>query len=88
MELVLGVGLLCSNPRAEARPSMREILRYLNGDDLLPGIDQLGSSISSRGVQETMSRFFEVISANTVSTSSHESSSIGIMSSSSLEVGR
>ncbi|KAH7865159.1 hypothetical protein Vadar_002959 [Vaccinium darrowii] len=88
MELVLGLGLLCSNPKAEARPSMREILRYLNGDDLLPGIDQIGSSISSREVQETMSRFFELISVNTVSTSSHESSSIGLMSSSSLQAGR
>ncbi|KAI8557117.1 hypothetical protein RHMOL_Rhmol05G0310100 [Rhododendron molle] len=82
MELVLGLGLLCSNPKAEARPSMREILRYLNGDDLLPGIDKLGSAIGARQVQETMARFF--ISSDGVTTSS----SIGQMSSSSFEAGR
>ncbi|KAG5550646.1 hypothetical protein RHGRI_015557 [Rhododendron griersonianum] len=82
MELVLGLGLLCSNPKAEARPSMREILRYLNGDDLLPGIDKLGSAIGARQVQETMARFF--ISSDGATTSS----SIGQMSSSSFEAGR
>ncbi|XP_058214648.1 probable L-type lectin-domain containing receptor kinase VI.1 isoform X2 [Rhododendron vialii] len=82
MELVLGLGLLCSNPKAEARPSMREILRYLNGDDLLPGIDKLESAICARQVQETMARFF--ISRDGVTTSS----SIGQISSSSFEAGR
>ncbi|XP_058214650.1 probable L-type lectin-domain containing receptor kinase VI.1 [Rhododendron vialii] len=82
MELVLGLGLLCSNPKAEARPSMREILRYLNGDDLLPGIDKLESAIGARQVQETMARFF--ISSDGVTTSS----SIGQISSSSFKAGR
>jgi serine/threonine protein kinase len=46
MEVVLGLGLLCSHHKPEARPTMREVIRYLNWEDKLPVIDDLGSSDS------------------------------------------
>ncbi|KAJ0981856.1 hypothetical protein J5N97_010111 [Dioscorea zingiberensis] len=36
MELVLKLGLVCCHPMATARPSMRQAMRYLNGDSPLP----------------------------------------------------
>ncbi|KAI3987060.1 hypothetical protein MKX01_036850 [Papaver californicum] len=35
MELVLKLGLLCSHNDAKARPSMRQVMQYLNGDLVL-----------------------------------------------------
>ncbi|KAJ6755676.1 hypothetical protein OIU79_028149 [Salix purpurea] len=46
MEVVLGLGLLCSHPNPKTRPTMREVIRYLNWEDKLPVIDDLGSSDS------------------------------------------
>ncbi|KAL7264393.1 hypothetical protein ACSBR1_002362 [Camellia fascicularis] len=50
MELVLKLGLFCSHPNATVRPSMRQVVQYLDGDALFPndillditGIDTLG----------------------------------------------
>ncbi|KAH7665048.1 Non-specific serine/threonine protein kinase protein [Dioscorea alata] len=36
LDLVLKLGLLCSHPSPSARPSMRQITRFLNGDVPLP----------------------------------------------------
>ncbi|KAM0937349.1 putative protein kinase RLK-Pelle-L-LEC family [Dioscorea sansibarensis] len=36
IELVLKLGLLCSHPLPESRPSMRQVVQYLNGDAQLP----------------------------------------------------
>jgi len=36
VELVLKLGLLCSNPIPEARPVMRQVVQYLEGDAPLP----------------------------------------------------
>ncbi|XP_021715386.1 L-type lectin-domain containing receptor kinase IV.2-like isoform X2 [Chenopodium quinoa] len=38
MELVLKLGLLCSHPKPEGRPSMRQAVQFLNGDANLPDI--------------------------------------------------
>ncbi|KAA8543837.1 hypothetical protein F0562_021986 [Nyssa sinensis] len=38
MELVLKLGLLCSHPNPAARPSMRQVMQYLDGDAILPEI--------------------------------------------------
>ncbi|KAA8543835.1 hypothetical protein F0562_021988 [Nyssa sinensis] len=38
MELVLKLGLLCSHPNPAARPSMRQVMQYLDGDAILPDI--------------------------------------------------
>ncbi|KAJ6810509.1 L-type lectin-domain containing receptor kinase IV.2-like [Iris pallida] len=36
VELVLTLGLLCSHPLPEARPSMRQVMQYLDGSAALP----------------------------------------------------
>ncbi|KAK9727199.1 hypothetical protein RND81_05G264800 [Saponaria officinalis] len=38
MELVLRLGLLCSNPKANARPTMRQVVHYLSQNAILPDI--------------------------------------------------
>ncbi|KAL5750311.1 hypothetical protein ACOSP7_024914 [Xanthoceras sorbifolium] len=38
MELVLKLGLFCSHPNPAARPSMRQVMQYLDGDAKLPDI--------------------------------------------------
>lgn len=85
MELVLQLGLLCSHHRAEARPTMRQVLRYLNGDEFLPIIDNWRSLDSQRS--EMNSRYLEIISADMI-TASQLSSSFGVISSNSIEAGR
>ncbi|OEL22731.1 L-type lectin-domain containing receptor kinase IV.2 [Dichanthelium oligosanthes] len=36
--LVLKLGLMCSHPLPNARPSMRQVIQYLDGDKLLPNL--------------------------------------------------
>lgn len=95
MEMVLGLGLLCSHHRPEARPSMRQVMRYLNGDDdlLLPCDGGSKSTMSSSEFQGFLSG--EIPNYTTTSTSlgvissvSYHSSSIDKMSSSSFGSGR
>lgn len=38
MKMVLKLGLLCVNPRAEGRPTMRQVVRFLDGDASIPDI--------------------------------------------------
>ncbi|KAL5747898.1 hypothetical protein ACOSP7_024917 [Xanthoceras sorbifolium] len=38
MELVLKLGMFCSHPIPEARPSMRQVMQYLDGEAKLPDI--------------------------------------------------
>ncbi|XBI53074.1 hypothetical protein VPH35_035363 [Triticum aestivum] len=38
VSLVLKLGLLCSHPVPNARPTMRQVLQYLDGDVLLPDL--------------------------------------------------
>ncbi|KAK6272021.1 hypothetical protein POUND7_009104 [Theobroma cacao] len=45
MELVLRLGLLCTNPRASNRPSMRQLVQYLDGNVTLPEIPLDGARI-------------------------------------------
>lgn len=83
MELVLGLGLLCSHPKPETRPTMRQVMKYLNGDELLPLFDRL-SSAGSRRVDEITSRFLALGFTDRITTStnttSYHSSSIGAIS--------
>uniref|UniRef100_A0A7N0T8V1 non-specific serine/threonine protein kinase n=1 Tax=Kalanchoe fedtschenkoi TaxID=63787 RepID=A0A7N0T8V1_KALFE len=66
MEFVLKLGLICSHQRAEARPSMRQVVRYLNRDGQLPGVEDYGESVSSHSADRfVMSRFLEGISSST-----------------------
>lgn len=86
MELVLQLGLLCSRHDADLRPTMRQVTRYLNGDDPLPSIDNLGPT-GSRRSDGFSSKFLEYISSDTV-TSSYNSVSTGNLSSTSIKAGR
>ncbi|KAK4432252.1 putative L-type lectin-domain containing receptor kinase VI.1 [Sesamum alatum] len=88
MELVLGLGLLCSHPKPEARPTMREVMKYLNGDEMLPMFDKL-SLAGSRRVDEITSRFLALgLTDSITTTTSYSSSSIGMISCSSFDSGR
>ncbi|CAK9313949.1 unnamed protein product [Citrullus colocynthis] len=77
MEMVLQLGLLCTHWKLEARPSMRQVMRFLNGEDPLPAFDAWASSQS---ILEPTSRL----------TMNDRSSalSIGLISSASINVGR
>ncbi|KAF8394878.1 hypothetical protein HHK36_018815 [Tetracentron sinense] len=86
MELVLRLGLVCSRLLAEARPSMRQVTRYLNGDESLP-LDGMGSDCPSLPVDEMKSIFLDTLSRDEI-TKSYHSSSFGGASYSSLEAGR
>ncbi|XP_015871704.2 probable L-type lectin-domain containing receptor kinase VI.1 [Ziziphus jujuba] len=82
MELVLKLGLLCSYHKPEARPSMRQVVRYLNGDDLLPVFDGWGTNVESQGEYRLSTRCMEV-------TSNGTSTSIGAgVSFNSINIGR
>ncbi|KAB5552195.1 hypothetical protein DKX38_009506 [Salix brachista] len=84
MELVLGLGLLCSHRKPNARPTMRQVTRYLNWEAQLPVIDDLGSpdSPSSR------TKYMEVSGSSNMITGSYPSSSLDHMSTSSIDAGR
>ncbi|PQQ11142.1 L-type lectin-domain containing receptor kinase IV.1 [Prunus yedoensis var. nudiflora] len=49
VELVLKLGLLCSHSEPSARPSMRQVVHYLEGDIPLPALSSLG--LSSGGLK-------------------------------------
>nr|XP_023885788.1 L-type lectin-domain containing receptor kinase IV.1-like [Quercus suber]POF22464.1 l-type lectin-domain containing receptor kinase iv.2 [Quercus suber] len=42
LELVLKLGLMCSHSEAAARPSMRQVVQYLEGDVPFPDLSSLG----------------------------------------------
>jgi serine/threonine protein kinase len=66
--LALVVGLLCCHQRPTSRPSMRTVLRYLNGDDDVPEIDNdWGYSDSSRS--DLGSNFEGYVSSDRASSS-------------------
>ncbi|CAB82271.1 receptor like protein kinase [Arabidopsis thaliana] len=84
--LALVVGLLCCHQRPTSRPSMRTVLRYLNGDDDVPEIDNdWGYSDSSRS--DLGSNFEGYVSSDRAS-SSVPSFSVTRVSSSSVISGR
>lgn len=84
-ELVLQLGLLCSHFKQEARPTMRQVVRYLNGDEPLPPVYNWDLT-ESESVSDMNSRFMHVISSDSVI--SYKSSSFGGISSSSVASGR
>jgi hypothetical protein len=78
VELVLELGLLCSHHRPEARPTMRQVTRYLNRDDPLLAIDDWGS-IDSQSFSEMNSRMLlEAVSSNTITSASGSISTTSI----------
>ncbi|KAE8697692.1 L-type lectin-domain containing receptor kinase VI.2 [Hibiscus syriacus] len=83
VKLVLLLGLLCCQQKPETRPSISKIVRYLNGDEHLPSIDDW-DSFDSR--DEMYSMFLETLSSHSI-TKSYPSSSTGAISSSSINRG-
>ncbi|CAA7033396.1 unnamed protein product [Microthlaspi erraticum] len=85
-KLALSVGLLCCHQRPASRPSMRTVLRYMNGDEDVPEIDDhWGYSDSSRS--DFGSKFEGYVSSDKAS-SSVASFSVTRNSSSSVISGR
>lgn len=73
--LLLKLGLLCSHPFASARPSMRFVLQYLNGDvpfpdatltdlkfKILAMMENEGSNLSTRPDKHLMTSFLTMSS--------------------------
>ncbi|KAL3328000.1 hypothetical protein AABB24_035587 [Solanum stoloniferum] len=87
VQMILRLGLVCSHPRPEARPTMRQVMKYLNGDESLPVFEQQLSCIGSDRVDEITAKFLEVFSTDTINIS-RRSLSVGQISSSSLHSGR
>ncbi|KAA8549306.1 hypothetical protein F0562_000990 [Nyssa sinensis] len=81
MELVLKLGVLCSHPDPAARPNMRQVIQYLDGDATLPDIllDAIKVGMVKKGNVEASAEFvmssFPSTSgkASTFSMSSNES---------------
>ena len=74
MELVLKLGLLCSHSMPEARPSMRQVMQFLDGDAKLPELTNdsecFGKSTSNEASDFFMSfpSSFSIASAPTCSS--------------------
>ncbi|KAI3887566.1 hypothetical protein MKW92_022680 [Papaver armeniacum] len=80
MELVLKIGLLCSRNNPKARPSMRQVMQYLDGDVPLPetelwGLDFDDPSMSSSS-GERPSHVIEMVSLTTSSRSTSVAESL------------
>ncbi|KAG5054046.1 hypothetical protein AAZX31_03G045100 [Glycine max] len=85
MELVLKLGLLCSQYKAEYRPSMKQVARYLNFDDSLPDISDW-RYYDSQSSTNSLS-FLEAMSTGKIA-SSYSLSSIGSRSTLPIKTGR
>ncbi|KAJ8636672.1 hypothetical protein MRB53_010939 [Persea americana] len=76
MELVLKLGLLCSQPKAEARPTMRDVMKFLDGDCPLPELSSSGwSALVVSAVKAETESLYPFSSANTMERSFFDSSS-------------
>ncbi|KAA8549311.1 hypothetical protein F0562_000995 [Nyssa sinensis] len=80
MELVLKLGMLCSHPDPAARPNIRRVIQYLDGDAILPDIllDGAGVGMVERGNIEVSAEFVVLFpstsgKASSLSMSSNES---------------
>ncbi|KAL4606579.1 hypothetical protein ACB092_09G113400 [Castanea dentata] len=76
LQLVLKLGLLCSHSEAAARPSMRQVVQYLEGDVPFPDLTSLG--LSSTGLtfahRDGFDDFFMSYPSSTNQAFSHTSS--------------
>ncbi|EHA8588935.1 putative L-type lectin-domain containing receptor kinase IV.1 [Cocos nucifera] len=52
VELILNIGLLCSHPVPAARPTMRQVMQFLDGDLSLPDIPKDGRGITPQHAEE------------------------------------
>ncbi|KAJ0028246.1 hypothetical protein Pint_34925 [Pistacia integerrima] len=87
MELVLKLGLICSHQKQELRPTMRQVMRYLCGDELLPSNYDWSSIDSQQGYELSFPDFWKCFLLIRSKRSHASSSNVGF-SSSSMENGR
>ncbi|KAK9168062.1 hypothetical protein Syun_000202 [Stephania yunnanensis] len=85
-ELVLKLGLLCMHNKPELRPSIRQVSRYLNGDDLLL-CNNMAMDVHYPCVPDIIAKLAN-INASKNSVSHPSSSSFGPISCESFEAGR
>ncbi|KAF8722937.1 hypothetical protein HU200_022076 [Digitaria exilis] len=78
-ELVLKLGLLCSHPVAGERPSMRQVVQYLDGDAPLPEPPRSYRSFTSLAMMQNQG--FDSYAASYPSSSSASVTSVGAVSS-------
>ncbi|KAJ4725744.1 Lectin-receptor kinase [Melia azedarach] len=74
MELVLKLGLFCSHPHPDTRPSMRQVTQYLDGEAVLPNIPPDSSAFSVLTAKNEASESDKVMtsfSSLVASSSSH-----------------
>ncbi|VVB12835.1 unnamed protein product [Arabis nemorensis] len=86
-KLALTVGLLCCHQRPTSRPSMRMVLRYMNGDDDVPEVDDSDWGCSNSSRSEFGSKFEGYVSSDKASSSA-ASFSVTRISSNSVLSGR
>ncbi|CAN6288105.1 unnamed protein product [Urochloa humidicola] len=78
-ELVLMLGLLCSHPVPGARPSMRQVVQYLDGDAPLPEPPRAYRSFTALAAMHNVG--FDSYAASYPSSSSATGTSVGDVSS-------
>ncbi|XP_009419258.2 L-type lectin-domain containing receptor kinase IV.1-like [Musa acuminata AAA Group] len=80
VELVLKLGLLCSHPDPMARPSMKQVMRFLEGDAPLPmtTAGNLISSVAKQRYDRTFDDF--LMSYSSFSDASHVTHSATLLS--------
>ncbi|CAN1303488.1 L-type lectin-domain containing receptor kinase IV.2 [Linum perenne] len=96
VKMVLGLGLVCAHPKQECRPTMREAVKYMNGEEELPSIEEEGYGDVLGSTRRMNFRLLEVINHNSVNNRSkvdgvsdfYSSSSIGGASVNSIYDGR
>ncbi|XP_058099349.1 L-type lectin-domain containing receptor kinase IV.1-like [Magnolia sinica] len=73
LELVLKLGLLCSHPIPEARPSMRQVMQYLNGDAVFEDecLDGVGPSMAAARIHQGFADFVRLYPASPQNTQYH-----------------
>ncbi|KAJ6670646.1 hypothetical protein OIU85_014504 [Salix viminalis] len=84
MELVLKLGLLCTHRTPSARPSMRQVVQYMDGNATLPDLPLQGTGIGLVPVSNEASREHVL----TIPTSSEHISSYSFSDSESILSGR
>ncbi|KAJ4702725.1 Lectin-receptor kinase [Melia azedarach] len=75
MELVLKLGLFCSHPNPAARPSMRQVMQYLDGEVTLPDIPPEGA-VTGLFSENNEASEIEILFTGNSYTSAHTRSTI------------
>ncbi|XP_047307555.1 probable L-type lectin-domain containing receptor kinase VI.1 [Impatiens glandulifera] len=92
VEKFLKLGLVCCHPSVRCRPSMRQVTRYLDGDDSIPRMDETFRDAISGHVGGSKPSYFGVVAMSSDGggclCSNKSTSSYGDMSFTSQQFGR